>query len=255
MFRLLRPLRESSLSKQKHAKYVGYALGEILLIVVGILIALQLDNWNQGRIDKNKAYENLNLLKRDLARDVEVLSEFRGKIRRQAEGAQLILNSIGGSNIDTIEIEKAFAELYLTWAYTPQQPTYLGLRNGAQLDLVRDIDLRSLIIDYYEVRQTRFQMEYVRDYSFAQRLLHENFSNYVRFLPPERSTSLFSAPDGGHWTLLVSPISNGADDVNFLNDLSEFGARAFEILGVIDALKAQNIAIQEAIQKHLANST
>jgi len=49
MFRLLRPLRESSLSKQKYAKYIGYAVGEILLIVVGILIALQLDNWNQNR--------------------------------------------------------------------------------------------------------------------------------------------------------------------------------------------------------------
>jgi len=227
---------------------------DFIIVVVGVFVGMQVDNWNQGRIDQNKSHENLILLKRDLARDVEVLDEFRNKIRRHAEGAQLILNSISGSNIDTIEIEKAFAQLYLTWAYTPQQPTYLGLRNGAQLDLVRDIDLRSSIIDYYEVSQTRFQMEYVRDYSFAQRLLHENFSNYVRFLPPERSTSLSSAPDGGHWTSLISPISDGADDVNFLNDLAEFGARAFEMLSVIDALKTQNIAIQEAIQKHVAKS-
>jgi len=49
MFRVLRPFRENSLSKQKYAKYVGYALGEIMLIVVGILVALQLDNWNQNR--------------------------------------------------------------------------------------------------------------------------------------------------------------------------------------------------------------
>jgi len=37
------------LSKQRFVKYVGYALGEVILIVVGILIALQLDNWNQKR--------------------------------------------------------------------------------------------------------------------------------------------------------------------------------------------------------------
>lgn len=36
------------LSKQKVVMYVGYALGEIILIVVGILIALQVDNWNQN---------------------------------------------------------------------------------------------------------------------------------------------------------------------------------------------------------------
>lgn len=49
MFRLFRPLRENSLSRRKFVKYIGYALGEIILIVVGILIALQLDNWNQER--------------------------------------------------------------------------------------------------------------------------------------------------------------------------------------------------------------
>ena len=49
MFRLFRALRENSLSKRNFVKYIGYALGEIVLIVVGILIALQLDNWNQKR--------------------------------------------------------------------------------------------------------------------------------------------------------------------------------------------------------------
>ena len=228
---------------------------DFLIVVIGVFVGIQVDNWNQGRIDQNKSYENLILMSRDLARDVEVLSEFRDSIGRHAESAQLIVNSIGGSNTEAIELEKAFTQLYLTYAYTPQQPTYLGLRNGAQLDLVRDTNLRSSIIEYYEVRQTRFQMEYVMDYTLAQRLLREHFSTYVRFLPPERASSLLSPPDGGHWTTLIAPVSGGADDVDFLNNLSEVGARGAEILGVIDALKTQNIAIQEAIQEYVANGT
>ena len=43
------------MSRQKAARYTGYALGEILLIVVGILIALQLDNWNQERKASDQA--------------------------------------------------------------------------------------------------------------------------------------------------------------------------------------------------------
>jgi hypothetical protein len=49
MFSLLRQSRNSALSKRQAIRYVGYALGEIILIVVGILIALQIDNWNEAR--------------------------------------------------------------------------------------------------------------------------------------------------------------------------------------------------------------
>ena len=230
-------------------------LGEIAVIVVGVLVALAVDHWRQNRAYRRIEQEHLVLMNKDLARDVEVLSELRDGIGRHAESAQLIVNSIGGSNTEAIELEKAFTQLYLTYAYTPQQPTYLGLRNGAQLDLVRDATLRSSIIEYYEVRQTRFQMEYIGDYSLAQRLLHEHLSTYVRLLPPERSSSLLSPPDDGHWTNLIAPVSDGAEDVDFLNDLSEVGARGGEILGVIDALKTRNIAIQEAIKQHVENGT
>lgn len=228
---------------------------DFFIVVIGVFVGIQVNNWNQERINQNKAYEQLILLNRDLTRDVEVLGELRDKIGRHAEGAQLILDSIGGLDTEAIELEKAFTELYLTWAYTPQQPTYLGLRNGAQLDLLRDTDLRTSIVEYYEISQTRFQMEFMGDYAIAQRLLHKHFSRYIRFLPPERSSSLRSKPGDMHWTSLIAPISEGANDVEFLNDLSEIGARGTEILDVIDALKSENEAIQEAIQQHVADGT
>jgi len=228
---------------------------DFFIVVIGVFVGIQVNNWNQERISLNKANEQLILLNRDLTRDVEVLDELRGKIGRHAEGAQLILDSIGGLDIEAIELEKAFTELYLTWAYTPQQPTYLGLRNGAQLDLLRDTDLRTSIVEYYEVSQTRFQTEFMGDYAIAQRLLHKHFSRYVRFLPAERSSSLSSAPEDMHWTMLIAPVSESANDVEFLNDLSEIGARGAEILGVIDTLTSENDAIQEAIQLHVADDT
>jgi len=49
MFRLFSPLKENPVSEQKYVKYVGYPPGETILIVIGNLIALQRDNWNQNR--------------------------------------------------------------------------------------------------------------------------------------------------------------------------------------------------------------
>ena len=40
--------------ENKTGKYFKYAIGEIVLVVIGILIALQINNWNQGRIEQNK---------------------------------------------------------------------------------------------------------------------------------------------------------------------------------------------------------
>jgi len=226
---------------------------DFFIVVVGVFVGMQVDNWNQARIDQNKAYEQLILLNRDLTRDVEVLGVLRNRIRLHAEGAQAILNSIGGSDTEAVELEKAFTQLYLTYAYTPQQPTYLGLRNGAQLDLLQDTNLRSSIIEYYEVRQTIFQMEFMNDYAIAQRDLHKHFSRYVRLLPTERSSLLWPPPLDMHWTTLIAPISEGATDVEFLNDLSEVGARGAQVLGEIDVLRSENDAIQEAIRQHVSN--
>ena len=40
--------------KNESSKYLKYAIGEILLVVIGILIALQINNWNEKRIEKRK---------------------------------------------------------------------------------------------------------------------------------------------------------------------------------------------------------
>ena len=224
---------------------------DFFIVVVGVFVGIQVDNWNQARIERHKEQEHLVLLDRDLKRDVEVLDELHAKIAPHAAGAQLILNSISGKTVPVIQLEKAFTELYLTYAYTPQQPTYLALRNGAQLDLIRDASLRSSLVDYYEVRQPGFQMEYMKGYTIAQSLLHEHFSKYVRVLPPERSGSLWPPPANRRWTVLLVPVERATDDIDFLNDLSELGARAGEILEIIEMIKSENEAIQRTIQRRI----
>ncbi|QXD26434.1 hypothetical protein F7C95_08530 [Opitutia bacterium ISCC 51] len=53
--------------KQKAGRYLLYAIGEIFLVVVGILIALQINNWNEGRKQEQQRLEVIGNLKRDFA--------------------------------------------------------------------------------------------------------------------------------------------------------------------------------------------
>jgi len=52
MIKLFRNIRKNLLNEGKTASYLKYAIGEIVLVVIGILIALQINNWNQRRLDR-----------------------------------------------------------------------------------------------------------------------------------------------------------------------------------------------------------
>ena len=71
MIKLFRNTRRKLLSENKFSKYLAYAIGEIFLVVVGILIALWINNKNQERINEAKAVTILKEIQRDLKKDIE----------------------------------------------------------------------------------------------------------------------------------------------------------------------------------------
>ncbi|MFD2586661.1 DUF6090 family protein [Croceitalea marina] len=86
MINFFRKIRQNLLSQNKFSKYLLYAFGEILLVVIGILIALQINNWNEHKKQKVQEITLLKQLKSDLVenqREIEELKE-RIEINRSA---------------------------------------------------------------------------------------------------------------------------------------------------------------------------
>ncbi len=75
MFRFFRQLRQRLLTKNKFSKYLLYALGEILLVVIGILIALQVDNWNEERKEQREITQLLLDIEQDLLLNYELADQ------------------------------------------------------------------------------------------------------------------------------------------------------------------------------------
>ena len=69
MLRIFRNFRKSTMKNNKVSSYILYALGEILLVMIGILLALQVNNWNQKRILKNQLDNILLAVANDLKTD------------------------------------------------------------------------------------------------------------------------------------------------------------------------------------------
>tara|TARA_R110002096_G_C14374836_1_gene705187 strand:+ start:62 stop:802 length:741 start_codon:yes stop_codon:yes gene_type:complete len=81
MVKFFRKIRQNLLAKNKFGKYLIYAIGEIVLVVIGILIALSINNWNDGRKKTNLKANYIESLKSDLSAD---LIYFRKQIAKDS---------------------------------------------------------------------------------------------------------------------------------------------------------------------------
>jgi hypothetical protein len=70
VIKFFRHIRQSLLKEGKTSKYLAYAIGEIILVVIGILIALSINTWNQERINRTQSNELLRGIIKDLDQDI-----------------------------------------------------------------------------------------------------------------------------------------------------------------------------------------
>ena len=80
MFRIFRKIREEILLGKKTRRYLSYAVGELVLVVFGILIALQINNWNEGRIEQRQISDYAHALINDLERDLVMIEVIETEI-------------------------------------------------------------------------------------------------------------------------------------------------------------------------------
>jgi len=71
MINFLRRIRRDLINENKVSIYLIYAIGEVVLVVFGILIALQINNWNESKILTKKEIANLKEIKKNLKSDLE----------------------------------------------------------------------------------------------------------------------------------------------------------------------------------------
>ena len=77
MIKFFRQIRQSLIMENKTGKYLKYAIGEIVLVVIGILIALSINNWNEERKDRIEELSALIDLKKEFEsnrNDIDLVS-------------------------------------------------------------------------------------------------------------------------------------------------------------------------------------
>lgn len=132
--------------------YLKYALGEIVLVVIGILIALQINDWYQERLDRRTESEYLISMKRDLAEDTQDLEKAIEGNAHLLEGLNETLELLANPQDDEAWQRDLYTHgiKYTYWFVITEfsQLTMAQLQYSGGMRLIRDARVREAMIAY-----------------------------------------------------------------------------------------------------------
>ena len=153
MINIFRRIRQNHLADSNMGKYMKYAIGEIILVMVGILLALQVSNWNQQRLAAEKEQLLLEALHEEFLDNKSQLEDVVFIHERSLAGAQSMISlfpiDLENINIDTL------SERMRHWGnwntFNPSQGVIRSLVNTSSFELISDPELRALLVSWEDV--------------------------------------------------------------------------------------------------------
>jgi len=128
MIKFFRNIRQKLASENKVAAYLRYAIGEILLVVIGILIALQINNWNEGRKQNIAETEFIEGVKNDLGQDRKYIELILNLIEPKIEAYNLLNSYVS----HTTKLNKSYTDSLLQEYFFVGQRTFYPISGSFQ---------------------------------------------------------------------------------------------------------------------------
>jgi hypothetical protein len=153
MINFFRKIRQNLLSEGKIGKYFKYAVGEIVLVVIGILIALQINTWNGEK--KNRAYELKMLaeVKSTLQNDIEYFEWMIERTHQVDSTINLLSEQIISKStfIDSLYLNKQSKWNYLRMGtiFRHNSGPYQAIQSSG-IDKISNDSLRNNLINFYD---------------------------------------------------------------------------------------------------------
>jgi hypothetical protein len=191
MIKFFRKIRQNLLNEGKTTKYFKYAIGEIILVVIGILIALQINNLNEQRKQNNLEQDYLIALKREFQNnliEVDRVIKLNASLLKNA----LELSTYTGPETSNIT-EKKFAELYFGTVnaevqYRPGSGVANEIINSGKLNIFQNKELKNALAtmdgllleirfqEKDELSLTRYELIFMGyDYVSVRRMIYDAY--------------------------------------------------------------------------------
>ena len=193
MITLFRRVREKLIGEGNVRRYLLYAVGEIALVMIGILLALQVNNWNEGRKLQQKEFSYLNRLYEEVQRDSISLSSSIKLTGSKIEQTKRVLDHIQ-KQIPLSDSAQFIGEVFLIGrggSFRPYLPAYEELISTGDLGIIQNKTVTELLARYIkrvegwesfiyqegEKRRSAY-MEHIHTY-FSAMIMNYIWDNYT----------------------------------------------------------------------------
>jgi len=164
MIPFFRKIRKTLADDNKPIKYLRYAIGEIVLVVIGILIALSINGWNDKKKNTESELIYYCRILEDFELDKQLIHELKDKANYRIDSSKKILLDLDSGKKDKHYILNQFILATRSEVYEPRNVTFKDLISSGNLKLLNDIALKNSLIQYYsELENKQFQLKQNRD--------------------------------------------------------------------------------------------
>jgi hypothetical protein len=244
MIKFFRKIRQNLLSEGKTGKYFKYAIGEIILVVIGILIALTINNWNQERIVTKENQVILQNLNKEFSENLIQLDSSISNFDNVIDGLDKLLTIMRtqDSNLTDIEFDRLLHKTFVTPNWTPSSFVLVELKNSGALSQLNNNKLKTLL----------FKWE--REFDNMKRI-DEGYtlygSEYIEFITKNGSVRNLDALTESTKNLKKSTIARNNPE---LLKIPEFENRADNFYFLAVSLRAQFITLREIMKTIIESS-
>lgn len=245
MIKFFRRIRKNLLSEGKTGKYLKYAIGEIILVVIGILIALQINNWNQERIEHKEAKVLLSNLSSDIEENIKNLKDQQNLLKIRKDWADFILKSLDDQKVtDSTMFVTAITRVGWIMDYSQMLPTYTEIISSGKLAYINSENLKKALANYQS--KVELNREILSTYNLGLKETERLAIGHLNGMP--KASNLIKP-------LLTNPgvsfdLKSIATDDKFYKNIKHI---SFQSAGSIDYISDQLITTAEQLKSLIAD--
>jgi len=160
VIKFFRTIRQNLINQNKTGKYFKYAVGEIVLVVIGILIALQINNWNQERLELNRFNSNLIYMLEDIEQNEIELNELKNNRKEALEACIAIIDRFRQSLSITNDVwNGAFYNAVVEKRFKGNFNGFEKAKSSDVYEKEKFLKARNIILNYNELIEDLYYVE------------------------------------------------------------------------------------------------
>ncbi|WP_420320795.1 DUF6090 family protein [Flagellimonas sp.] len=246
MIKFFRRIRQRLLSENRFSKYLIYAIGEIILVVIGILIAIQLNEWRNDTLNAKQKQNVLKSLQAEFNANIAQLDSvvfYAKKIKNTYPRVMELIRK------DTIGLDnevyiKSYQNLGWTWTFNPINGALRSAISSGEIHLINNDRLIELLFSWEDVvKDSEEEASRLRNYQMATIAFRQK---HIR--TPDAWVQNTPGLMGSNY---ASDYKSLFKDVQFEDYASSSFLWAFEYINELDVIRTNNTEILKLIDREL----